>query len=518
VKGERRERRDPVALVRSAGNAMGRRQATISTLLGSHLNLVLVAISAIVLLPLYVRTIEAELYGAWLASGEVLVWLLALDLGLPNLLIQRVGAAHARGDHAEIGRWFWNGALALGVIALVVFGIGVAVAFALPRVFSITGADALRLRGCFIVCAAATALTLAGNAIVGLARGIQRTASLSVVTVVGTAAGLLVSLVLVLADRGLWAIAGGVATRTIVVVGGGLVFVVWAMDGEMRRGFVADRTVLRELASISPSTGAGGLAYALMTQTEVAIVATLASPAAAVSYAMTRKAADLGRLGLDAVGVAAYGSFAHLVHSDEKSRALEVHTALRRLRSALAVGVAAGYVAVNTTLLRVWVGEKQDAGILVTLAFGAALITTGDAYLLNALYRASGPVARGSMALVVEAAVRVPLFAVLLIAGGLAAAPMAAVLTGTVSAIVIARWTRARLAGPKVAWPRVPVRVWGMRGVALGGATALGFLVTGSGWPYVLVVGGVIASVTIVALVGLDPVLGIARARGWLRT
>ena len=46
------------------------------------------------------------MYGAWLATGDLLVLMLAFDMGIPNILIQRIGAALAKSDKKAIGGYF----------------------------------------------------------------------------------------------------------------------------------------------------------------------------------------------------------------------------------------------------------------------------------------------------------------------------------------------------------------------------------------------------------------------------
>src|SRR5262249_5169314 len=86
-----------------------RKRAAAATLAATLCNTALVVGQGIVLVPLYVRHVGPALYGAWLASGDMLVWLQALDLGLPNLLIQRIGAASGRGDRESASEYFLAG-------------------------------------------------------------------------------------------------------------------------------------------------------------------------------------------------------------------------------------------------------------------------------------------------------------------------------------------------------------------------------------------------------------------------
>ena len=51
---------------------------------------IIVLIRGLLLIPFYVSIIGDRLYGLWLASGGVLVWLSMLDVGLTTGLLQRL--------------------------------------------------------------------------------------------------------------------------------------------------------------------------------------------------------------------------------------------------------------------------------------------------------------------------------------------------------------------------------------------------------------------------------------------
>ena len=82
---------------------------------------------------------------------HVLVWLQAFDLGLPNLLIQRIGAAHGCGDFKTVGEHFATGLAILGVICVIAIVVSGGLAFSLPGCVGLQGDEAQTLSQCFFV-------------------------------------------------------------------------------------------------------------------------------------------------------------------------------------------------------------------------------------------------------------------------------------------------------------------------------------------------------------------------------
>jgi O-antigen/teichoic acid export membrane protein len=478
-----------------------------AALTGNSLNVLVGSLQAIVLIPLYLDAISPRLYGAWLASAEILVWMVAMDLGIPNLMIQRIAAAHAGGDQRTAGAWFASGLLVLGLVATVVACFGVLIAVPLPMWFGILGPEASLLRGCFLLGTLAAAVTLFANGFVGLSRAIQDTAFMSGMLVVSTLVGLGTSLALLLNGWGLWAIAFGLLARAAVTGLAGVLFAVGVCRTEFKESIRFNRDVVRQLVLASPATAIGGASYALMSQSEIVLVAALLRPELAVVYALTRKAADVGRSLVDMIGFATYGGFAHLMGSPNRAAALSTRARILSLHLSLAVAVAAAYLAVNRSFMDRWLSPGLFGGALLVFLMAVQCVVLGHSYLINLLYRATGRVVEGSIALVAEALVRLPLLAILLLVFGLPGLPVAAITTAAISALIVQRLALKHLGGRM----RLPVEstrpVWIARllVLAIGGAFALA--VYAPNWLYVIPTGAGIALVGGFALVVIDPAL-----------
>jgi O-antigen/teichoic acid export membrane protein len=480
----------------------------LATLSGTTAVTAIVVVQALVLAPLFLRELGAPLYGAWLASGELLVWILAFDLGLPNLLIQRIGAAHARGDVATVGEYLAAGLLVLAVIGLGLAAAVVVVAPLVPALMGLSGEDAHALRSVLRVAGIATAALVTTNAVVGFSRGIQQTGLISAASVLSVLCGFLVTLALLLSGWGLWAAAAGVVARATILVLGAAWFV-WLQV--RRQGLAAHVRIrwraCRELLAISPVTAAGGLAYAGMTQSETALVAILGRPDLAAAYALTRRAGDLARVLIDVIGMASYGSFAHLVASSERSRSLAVHAEVSSLRLSLAVTAAGAYVAVNASLVTVWVGEAQYLGLAATVAFAVQMVAVGQAYLMNYLYRATGAVAKGSWLLVAESLLRIPLMVILFQWMGVVGIPLAGVLTAIGFGSLALAWTCRELADTCPARPTASVTLHLARGAVLGAGVMIGAAWYQPTWPFALFVPLLFAAVSFPLQAAFDPLI-----------
>lgn len=458
-------------------------------------------------MPLYLRAVGPHLYGAWLGAGDFLIWMQAFDLGLPNLMIQRIGVAHGQGNTKAIAEYYATGLAVAGLVSLVLAIAASALSYLVPGWMGIVGEDARLLQHCFILGVIAGSMNLFNNTIVGLSRAIQDTVFLNSVVLVATLLGFAVSLGAVLTGWGLWAVPMGLATRALVSLVGSAVFNIKVMRGEMLSSFHLRRAVLHEFLAVSPATALGGLGYAMMNQSESAIVAIVLRPELAAVLTFTRKLLEVGRNIVDMIAFAAYGGLAHLVASKQRHRVLRVHAEITTLRLTCATIGAAAYMAVNPSLVAVWAGPAQYGGAALTILLALQFLVVGHSFLLNYLYRAMGPVTKGSLALLAESIVRVPLMAGLVMLFGLTGIPVAGIITASVFAFLTLKWTRQEVQAFAEPAPPTPMRVWWARaGVLLIGAL-LSIFVQVQSWIYVALTSMVVVSAAVVVFTWIDPVL-----------
>ncbi|MCK4816099.1 oligosaccharide flippase family protein, partial [bacterium] len=290
-----------------------RRNAAATIFAGSSINSLIIAIQALVLIPLYLKFIGPHLYGAWLGSSNVLVWLLALDLGLPNYMIQRIGASHGRGDEKTIGEYFFSGIFLLFIIAVLVVLIGIGISSIIPGLLGITGSEAATLGYCFILGSIAQAINLFNNGIVALSRGIQKTLYVNIVEISSSLLGFLTTFILIVKDYGLWSIAVGLLIRALAQLIGNVIFSVYNFRGTSKGFLRLKRSRVKEFLAISPATTLGEISHAVRNNSDVALVAFVISPEIATVLSLTKKALQIIQSFVDMISFAVYGSFANLL-------------------------------------------------------------------------------------------------------------------------------------------------------------------------------------------------------------
>ena len=151
--------------------------------------------------------------------------------------------------------------------------------------------------------------------------------------------------------------------------------------------------------------------------------------------------------------------------------------------------------------------SAQYGGALLTVLLSIQFIVVGGSFLLNYLYRAVGPVAKGSLALFAEGLFRVPFMILLLLWIGLPGIPIASIISASIFGFFAYRWTvkevrkysqPTQMCIPKLWVARVAILLLGVAGCI--------FFLSGS-WIHIIFVGSSISVVGLSIFVYLDPQL-----------
>lgn len=482
---------------------VNRRRSALATLAGSSSVTLVAAIQSVVLLPLYLSVLGAHTYGAWLATGEAVVWMLAFDLGIPNFLTQRSGAFLAVGKYREIGAHAASSVLVLSVLAVAVFAAGWFVAPAVSTLLSADLTTALRIS------ALSVSLAMVSNVAVGLSRGLQDTGLVQAFALTGVVAGFVVTLVSLQSGLGVESIAFGLLARSSVALIGAAMFWVLRVDRRITSVARPDRESLADMGRHCPGLFVAGMSYALMNNSMVTVAALAFRPEVAAIVGVTRKAADLARAVLDMVGHATYGGFAHLFAEGDSTKSNRVHREIVSTYFVASVGLLSAYVAVNQALVTAWVGAEMFGGVALTVAMAIAAGAGGWSYLQASLLRSIGAHGSSSAALIAECTVRLALMVGLAFVLGPVGLPLATIATSLVTGVWCARRLRRQIGGSVAP----DAKVWTVRFAPFVAGALLASVGVSGGWTFVLAVGSLMVFVATLLLVVSDPALAGLRNR-----
>lgn len=411
---------DPVALPN-----VDRRRVTFFNAAFAYAALVLTLIQGVFLIPVFIRRIDVGLYGAWLASGNILAWIELADPGITTIVQQRVAYLYGARESEQMGR---AAGTALTVSALLA-ALPLPLVFAAPwivRGFSLPQDQAAVLAFSFELGVVAAVFTVFSVVLGAVNTGFQLTLETGAISVLGGVVGLALTLALILGGAGLISIPLGLLGRSLVLVlGNALVY--WRFSTRVlgRRNTRFSRSEFLTLRGMLGLTFLLRLGGVLVERMEALLAARLVSPQAAACLVLTGRAAEIGRAFASRIAPALVPGISHLAGEGGKERIAALYERFAVAQGAVVAVLVGGIVATNQFFVTAWVGGRLYAGQTVTVLQAWSV---GLWILVSAMYQvivACGAIRAVVLLPLAEASVRLPLQFALAPSLGVVAFPLA---------------------------------------------------------------------------------------------
>jgi O-antigen/teichoic acid export membrane protein len=415
---------------------------------GSYLGAALTIVKGIFLVPLFLRIFGIELYGAFLASANVVGLLGIVDLGVSSVLAQRLAETWGARDRAQFSRSTGSG-LALGfALAAVMLVAGAILSPYAPRLVKAPEHARAILSLTFILTAAGSAITLAMTNLLSIASAWQRTE----IVAASRLGGQLVDLVVVVV--GLYAGLGVVALGLGSIIGAALGFVVaasWTAASWRTLGLERPRASylgVVELARTTVPMMLSRVALQIGSNSEIALISALVNPATAAVYALTDRALRVVITFVNPIAGSVLSGLAHFVGQHGLGAAAAPARELLAVWSLIVAAVLPPFLALNQDFTTLWVGRTNFGGFALNTALCAAAIVTAREVVLTVVLTASGAIRTVAWLSIIEVAIRLPLMYLALRLLGSVGVPTSSVLVSAAFLIVYAQFTNRRLQLP----------------------------------------------------------------------
>lgn len=388
-------------------------------------------ISGILIVPLYLHFIPLDLYGAWLAASNIIAWLGIVDPGLSSVVMQQVGVAYGQQDQQALNGFITNGLLLSFILALVVFVIGLLVA---PLIFMVLNLpqtnDLLALQTAFVIAVFGTALMILSYGFTAINQGFQSSLGIGLVFAVTILSSLLFTVWLLFRGYGVLALPLALVFRGAGLSLGNAAYLIWRLRTErmpVRLSFKGFKELITLLSYTFWGKAVGGIAGNL----DALVIARFLGPEAAPVLLLTRKAPDLSRTFLERPAMAFMPAVANLYGTGDITRTRAILLRLLRMIIWLMGLAVIGFLLLNGTFVRLWVGEQLFAGPMINWVIVLGLVISVLTATMSNLCYALGNIKGNSLALLAQSLIDIPL---MFIGGyyfgmlGVALAPIVAIL------------------------------------------------------------------------------------------
>ncbi len=345
---------------------LGRKQAMVN-LFGNYSYLVFLAVTGIIMVPLYLHYIGAELYGGWLATGNLVNMLSILDLGLNLIFMQKLSEAYAQ-DKVQRFTDLLSGATTLTLMVFFASLAGGAVfAHYAPGWVKIQGAAATQLKTALMFTASGLGLSFCvlnlGAAYASLnAPLVPVAASLlgQIVWIVTTWAGLRMG-------HGVVALGVASALRQLIQLVIALPLFMWVLHKRSLPPLFPRWRRMREYLHACLPTMSGRWLGFLANNCQEFVIGAMFSMEATVLFSITRRLPDLCGSLFGPFGSSVYPTLSAAAGEDWQPRVAIVRKVLS-ISSFMMAWVLGACVLVNHWFIGMWVGPQFYGGPWLNIA------------------------------------------------------------------------------------------------------------------------------------------------------
>lgn len=375
--------------------------ATVNTIL-SLATVVIAGVGGIVTVPTYLHHIPVALYGAWLASGNIITWATMIDPGLSFLTQQQVAVAYGAGNLSRVGTTAFCGMLLNSGMALVLALAAGVLVFLLP--FLLTLDESVDLRqlqiACWLSCLG-LGLNVASYALRATSMGMQSSYAVQSFAIVELTLSMVLQVYLVEAGWGLYGIAAG----SLVRGGGDLllngIYLAFRFSKEKIVLRYSPRVVNKMLGLVS-FTFAGKAVETISTNMDAFLTARLISPEAAVLLRTTRIPPDICISIINRPAAAISPVLSHIAGAGELAAKRNQIARIILVSLWIAIFAAMGIFALNASFIGIWVGSQFFAGGQTNVVLCLSLLVVSAFRLFSNMTNAIGDIKATSIITVVQ--------------------------------------------------------------------------------------------------------------------
>jgi len=415
---------------------VSRRSATLVNLFFQYAGAVLTIVRGLVLAPLFIKYLGLEVYGAWLASGEVLSWIAVAEGGTIHVQRQQIAMLMARNDRTGLSESVGSGIVVSIVLGSLAAAIGLAFAPLVPWLLSMSGQAGSDLMGSFMLAVIATGVMLISGAARGTLQGFQLHTGQGITLVVAECVSLAATIILLLKGFGVWSLGIALLLREIVSNFGLWGCAIAALRQRRLRPRVS-RSRAIGLLSMSSWPLLNYVADMVLQRCDGILVALFVGKDVVPVVVLTRRAWDIAAVFLSRLSFAFQPGLAHVI--GEGNMPVARHTAARLL-TAVSAGCAlalCGILALNRPFMDLWLETSNYAGDAFNVLAGAGVCIAALYFLVSQVASAFGDMRASALVQFIPNAWRVVgLIAMLAVAAALDASVYWAMLAVPVSVLI----------------------------------------------------------------------------------
>jgi len=319
-------------------------------------------INGLAIVPFYLKFIDHALFGAWLATGNVLVWLTIVEPGVGDVLQQRVSAAIGGNENENAGKFILSGILISLCISLLVLIGGSFVSIFIPDILNLSNSiDTKMLLDAFLITVIGTSFSMLSYAFVGSNQGLQSSLGIGIIYLISSIIGIILNVYLLFNGYGLLSIAYATLIRNGVLCIGNIIYLFYRIKFQnIHLSF--SKVFFFDFSKLFSYTFFSKISTTVVGNVDLILVARFVSPEMVTMLELTRRPIKILQGFTDRVSVAFMAPLSNLKGEGNYTRIKEIFIRFINVYVVASGFMIFGFVSLNEHLLKVWTGSNVFIG------------------------------------------------------------------------------------------------------------------------------------------------------------
>lgn len=374
-----------------------------------YASIILAFIQGLLLVPLYLNYIPIEIYGAWLASGNLLAWISSIDPGLTIIMNQQTSKFYGKGELEQVGKIIASGLIISSLVLIIALSFGGFFSYFLIDLLNLSSdVDNSIIIKAFNYAFIGSSLMLFSFSFSAINYGLQGSISIGLINITTTLLSIILTIILLYSGYGLMAIAYSLVFNGVLLSICNFLYLLFRVFNEkIVISFSLTSFIhLSKLLSFTFFSRASGI---ISNNIDLLLISRFLGPEIVTSYALSKKPIEISREFINQPVVAYQPVISHMYGSKEIDKLRKMLSRLIIILIWITVFVIGGMISLNSEFVSLWVGESLFIGSSLNLiiCFSACLMifTQSAGYFSISL----GDIKRNSIAGALQSLLYLPL-------------------------------------------------------------------------------------------------------------
>ena len=376
---------------------ISRKKTTFWRVFDLYLGNLISLIRGLVIVPLYLHFINVNLYGAWLASGNILMWLTLFDPGVGDVAVQKIATSYGSKDFENIKFQISSTVIISMIISFIALIIGLLLSnFFIKMIIDVEEIDFKNIYMAFNIGVINAAITLFSFSLSGCILGLQRSKVIGFIRNGAGLIGIIINIYLLYNGAKLLAISLSGMFASLISTLGYLIFLLFIIKKE-KIGIGFNYEYVKSYSRIFTYTFLSKLSGTFTRNIDLILVSKFVNLESVPILALSRRALKFISKFVNSFSIAMLPTVSHLYGENNIEKLKRIILDSMVVFALIFILISGGIIIFNKSFMALWVGEKFYIGDFLNLIIAFTFLSSTFSYVVSNFTFSMGAIKENSI-------------------------------------------------------------------------------------------------------------------------